>query len=268
MKLSFTTLGCPAWDLDTIIARVREWKFDGVDFRGYRGEHDIWKQPEFGAGAAATAARFRAAGIAVPCFSSSIRLLVPADKREPFRAEAGEYARLCAAFGTPFVRVFGGHLKDVGASDPEAAARTAAEFLDELAALAPRVTFLVETHDDWVAGRELRRIMERVTAPNAGVVWDIHHPYRLADEPLEATWAAIGRWVRYVHVKDSTGDRTRHTLCLPGRGTIPIAGAVRVLHEGGYDGFLALEWEKRWHPELPEPEEAFPLFIHLMEGLR
>ena len=34
MKISFMTLGCPGWDLDTICARGREYGFDGVDFRG------------------------------------------------------------------------------------------------------------------------------------------------------------------------------------------------------------------------------------------
>lgn len=200
----------------------------------------------------------------MPCFSSSIRLLVPAEKKGPFREEAREYARLCALFGTPFVRVFGGHLKDINSASRPDAARAAAAFLDELAGLAPGVTFLVETHDDWIAGGELRELMELVTAKNTGVIWDIHHPFRLKDEPPAATWAAIGRWVRYVHVKDSTGNAAGHTLCLPGQGTIPIAAAVRVLRDGGYDGWLALEWEKRRRPELPEPEEAFPLFIRLM----
>ena len=35
MKIAFMTLGCPNWDLDTIITRGREYGFDGVDFRGY-----------------------------------------------------------------------------------------------------------------------------------------------------------------------------------------------------------------------------------------
>ena len=34
MKISFTTLGCPDWDLDTICRRGREYGYEGVDFRG------------------------------------------------------------------------------------------------------------------------------------------------------------------------------------------------------------------------------------------
>ena len=39
MKLSFCTLGCPDWDLDTIAARGRDLGFDGVELRGVAGEH-------------------------------------------------------------------------------------------------------------------------------------------------------------------------------------------------------------------------------------
>ena len=42
MKLAFTTLGCPDWDLDTIISKAAEFGFDGVDFRGCRGE--MWEK--------------------------------------------------------------------------------------------------------------------------------------------------------------------------------------------------------------------------------
>ena len=55
MKISFTTLGCPEWDLQTIIARAREYGYDGVDFRGLGAEMDIWKLPEFSSQADQTA---------------------------------------------------------------------------------------------------------------------------------------------------------------------------------------------------------------------
>ncbi len=47
MKLAFTTLGCPNWDLDTIISKAVKYGYDGVDFRGYLGEMDIYKLPLF-----------------------------------------------------------------------------------------------------------------------------------------------------------------------------------------------------------------------------
>ena len=46
-------------------------------------------------------------------------------------------------------------------------------------------------------------------------------------------------------------------LCLPGQGDIPLKGIVELLQANGYDGFLSLEWEKRWHPALPSMADAY-----------
>lgn len=39
---------------------------------------------------------------------------------------------------------------------------------------------------------------------------------------------------------------------------------LRLLNAGGYDGFVSVEWEKKWHPEIAEPEVAFPQHIHVL----
>jgi hypothetical protein len=36
---------------------------------------------------------------------------------------------------------------------------------------------------------------------------------------------------------------------------------MQLLKNEGYDGYYSFEWEKKWHPYLPEPEVAFPHFI-------
>lgn len=37
----------------------------------------------------------------------------------------------------------------------------------------------------------------------------------------------------------------------------PLKEAIDALKTGGYAGYYSLEWEKMWHPEIPEPELAF-----------
>ena len=85
-----------------------------------------------------------------------------------------------------------------------------------------------------------------------------------------ATWEAIGPWVKYTHVKDSRLDPAHpdgYQLCLTGAGDLPLPEIIRVLQAGGYDGWLTLEWEKKWHPELEAPEVAFPGYVKYMRGL-
>ena len=52
------------------------------------------------------------------------------------------------------------------------------------------------------------------------------------------------------------------------RLTGPDPGLVRqmlgLLAAGGYQGWISVEWEKRWHPEIEEPEVALPQHLDLL----
>ena len=48
---------------------------------------------------------------------------------------------------------------------------------------------------------------------------------------------------------------------------LPLKAVVKRLQMDGYTGFYSFEWEKRWHPELPEPERALPQYVDFMRTL-
>jgi len=268
MKLSFTTLGCPDWDLDTIITRAVEYGFDGVDFRGCAGEMDIWKLPEFSRGLAETAARVKDAGLEVPCMSSSGRLLVDTDEdRTKSLDNLTHFVEIGAALGAKSVRVFGGYNAERSFDE---ALKEAAGVLDEMAGEAAKfgAAVLVETHDDWIATDKLSALLDAAAEPNVGAIWDINHPFRRADEQPGQSWANFGKHVKYVHVKDTrmTADG-KAGPCLMGEGEVPVAEVVGLLRREGYDGWLAYEWEKKWHLDIEEPEIAFPRYVTYMREL-
>ena len=85
-KISFMTLGCPEWDIDTICARGQEYGFDGIDFRGYLGTIDLSTLPEFTTSAAGTIQKIKDAGLEVSGVStnnviSSVHRLLPNGQR-------------------------------------------------------------------------------------------------------------------------------------------------------------------------------------------
>jgi sugar phosphate isomerase/epimerase len=266
VKLGFTTLGCPDWDMGQIVAAAAECGYDGVDFRGYGQEMAVYRLAEFTTDAAATARRFADAGVEVCGFSSGARLFDPdRARREAHLEEVRAYADLCAAFGAPRIRVFGGRLEGTG---PAEAIEVAAETAAAMAAAAGGATVTVETHDDWTDSHLLADLFGRIDAANVDICWDVHHPFREHGETPAETWANIGRWVGYTHVKDGVAtEGGKHTYTLPGEGDVPLAEAVAVLSGGGYDGYLTLEWEKRWRPEIPGPEEAFPAYATYLRGV-
>lgn len=266
MKLAFTTLGCPRWDMATIISHAVEYGFDAIDFRGYLGDMAVYNMPLFTSQAAATARRISDAGLHVSCFSTSARVAAqPAEAVE----EVQRYLPLCRAFGVGMLRVFGGA---IGAVPRDQARDGAVRALQTLAPLAEQagVTLVVETHDDWVRCRDLAAVIEQANSPRVAVLWDVHHPCRMVEEQPAQTWAALGKWIRNTHWKDSrlVNPATReYQLCLTGQGDIPLAAIYNVLKAGGYDGYLTLEWEKMWHPQIEEPETAFPQFAQFMRKL-
>jgi len=39
---------------------------------------------------------------------------------------------------------------------------------------------------------------------------------------------------------------------------VPVRQMLGVLKAAGYRRWISVEWEKRWHPEIDEPEVALP----------
>lgn len=267
MKLSFTTLGCPKWDLQTICANAKAYGFDGIDFRGVQDDLDVTTLPQFRSGISATRKMIADAGLEVSGLSTSISICNP-EKRRDNLEEAKRTIASALDLSCANVRVFGGG--DLTTTSREDAARIGRESLREILKVdgAQFLNWLVETHDNWSSSNDMLLLLDGMDHPSVGVLWDIGHPPRSHGEQPADTYAALGRRVKYTHVKDALKDPTHpHAASdgwryvLPGEGEIPLTEAVAALRKGGYDGYLTFEHEKRWHQDLPEPEIAFPEFV-------
>jgi len=269
MKLAFTTLGCLDWNLDQIISAAKEYGYQGIDFRGYTDELNIYKLPEFSTDVEATKAKIKDAGLEVSCFSSSIRLIAPDEEtRVAFLNESIEYAKLANIFGAKYIRIFGGTWLD---NSREEAIAVAIKNMNVLlkATEESGVVFAIETHDEWVDTSTIKEFLETIDNPRVKVVWDVNHPYRGGETP-EKTYENIGKWVAYTHWKDSKyapeTDRG-YEECIPGSGNLPLKRFYELLERANYDGWQTLEWERKWHPELEPPEVAFPAFVKSMQEI-
>jgi sugar phosphate isomerase/epimerase len=169
--------------------------------------------------------------------------------------------------------VFGGALPDP-AQDDGRAGRTrlaaAAWVLEAAAPVAERlgVSIGVETHDSFSAAAVVAELLALVDAPSVGAVWDSHHPYRMGELPPEI-YASLGSRLLLAQVKDARRAPERADgwqLVLLGEGEVPVREMLAVLAAGGYDGWLSVEWEKRWHPEIEPPEVALPQHLKLLDS--
>jgi len=204
-------------------------------------------------------------GLKLACVSSSAELHKkdPAERAKTL-ADAKRFIDLASALGAPFVRVFGN--KFDGPKD-EVIARVIAG-LQELGGYSgPRnVTVLIESHGDFVDSATLKDVLTRANSQNVGLLWDAHHTFADGHESPEQTVQHLGKWIRHTHLKDSVVDGKDRRYVLPGQGDVPLERQVLALRKLGYKGHYCFEWEKVWHPDIPDPEVAFPEYVKVVDG--
>jgi sugar phosphate isomerase/epimerase len=258
--VAFSTLAFPATTLATAVSLGRSWGYDGVELRLIDGE---LIDPRMPADARAAVKRTAAgAGLPIVAVDSSIRLT--GDDPGP---ELRSFLELASDWESPLVRVFGGPLPDDPQQRQEALA-TAARVLDYAVPVAERlgVAIGVETHDAFSSAALVGQLLAMVESPSVGAVWDSHHPHRVGERPAQVQAELAGR-VLLAQVKDARRAPERADgwqLVLLGAGEVPVRDMLAVLAAGGYDGWISVEWEKRWHPEIEEPEVALPQHLELL----
>ena len=116
------------------------------------------------------------------------------------------------------------------------------------------VTICLETHDAFCRGEEVSGVLRQIDSPYVKAVWNVHHPYRMG-EAVEDTWHFIGARLAHVHMKDAQ-RREDGSWELMGEGEVPCREILDLIAARGYNGFICAQWEKKWHPEIDEPEIA------------
>ena len=71
----------------------------------------------------------------------------------------------------------------------------------------------------------------------------------------------LGSTIRHTHIKDLRRNNGAWEHVLPGEGTFPLREQLDALQKMSYDRFVSFEWEKKWHPEIPDAAVALPHFV-------
>ncbi len=263
MKLAFSTLGCPGWSFEEIFATAKDLGMNGIEIRGIGGELFAPKaKPFLPEHMDATRQKLTLSGMSIPMLTSGAVLGI-ADQAQAGVEEAKAYIDLAHALGASFVRVMITPVPHPTDDGDIAVALTAYETLCRYG-MEKGVTPLIETNGPLASSVAMKEFMEGVSSDNKGVLWDIHHPFRYFNERPDETYANIGAYVRYLHVKDSAMTNGTLQYRMMGYGDVPILDTLVVLSKNGYDGFVSLEWVKRWCPDLQEPGIVFSHFTSYM----
>jgi sugar phosphate isomerase/epimerase len=253
----FSTLGCPEFSLEAVLALAAKHRIPLVEVRALAGTVDLAAHFAAHYGTPARlAAQLADAGVRIVALDASPRLMGGADAERDPLDEIVALAPWAEALGVRWLRVFDGG-RALATSELEAAAATLRWWRDLRAAHRWQVDLMVETHDSLLTAASISRF--RAALPETAILWDAHHTWRKGGEDPVATWRAIRSGVVHVHVKDSVGQPSaRHpfTYVLPGDGEFPVSPLLAALRADRFGGPVSLEWEKRWHPYLPSLDAA------------
>ena len=263
MKLAFSTLGCPDFDWPDICSMAKDFGFNGIEVRGLGQEIFSAKgQPFSESNLPDTLEKLKAQHLTISCLSSGCSLKW-ADKAAENHAEIEEYIRLAEKLDTRYIRILAD--EDVypkGEVDDSVVC-------DALRRLAPAaeqhgIMLLVETNGVYADTLRLQKLLTEVSSDNVAALWDIHHPYRVMGELPETTVQNLGAYIQYVHAKDSVMADSKVAYRFMGEGDLPICDMMNALRSINYDGYISLEWVKRWMPELSDAGVVFPHFMNYM----
>jgi sugar phosphate isomerase/epimerase len=268
--IAFSTLGCPNWSWKTILENADTLGYAALELRGIAGEMDLPKVPEFiGTRLAEAKKDLAALGLYVSDLGASSRMHEKDPKvREAQFDEGRRFIDLAQALGVKYVRMFGDRIPE-GEPKEEVMKRVVEGFQTMADYGKPAgVTVLIESHGDFTKSPDLEHILTRVNSPNFQLLWDAHHSFVAGKEQPADTFARIGKWARHTHLKDSkpgaSGKPGDRRYVLVGTGEVPVREQVKVMAAAGYKGLYCFEWEKKWHPEIEEPEVAFPHYAKTM----
>ncbi|MCL4195858.1 MAG: sugar phosphate isomerase/epimerase [Phycisphaerales bacterium] len=255
--LSFSTVACPGWSIERVIAAAGEYGYQGVELR------------TFGAGSTQLASdpalsdpdkirhQFERAGVKMSCLATSAALHYRSRKEAAAAlSSAKSFVEMAAALGCPRIRTFG-YMIYPGEMPPAALRRIAGRYL-ELAEYAEEsgVEIVIENAGSFARSRELWNLTNYVDHPLVGVCWNVAYAATVGERPgLSVT--TLNSRIRYAKVKDTeVGQGTGY--CALGEGTVEVERFVELMRGIGYEGWICFEWDKLWLPALAEPEETLP----------
>lgn len=267
MKLCFSTLGCTEWSLEEILAVARKYEIEALEIRGIDGEMDNRKIEVLKDENTNQTTALWAQHHVTPWVLGTSCAFHTLEKYQAAMNEGKAAIDIAARLSIPYIRVFGNNL--VGESEEERRECMArvSQGIGELCSYASNtnVSVLLEVHGDYNKIETLDPVVKPLANhPHFGIIWDIAHTsaYREEWPQFYQTFRSL---IRHVHIKDRLIDRP--VLTLPGEGELPILPIVRTMLNDGYSGCFSLEWEKKWHPELPAFREALACFVSLMKQI-
>jgi sugar phosphate isomerase/epimerase len=263
--ITFSTLACPQWQIQTVIEKAAGFGYDGIEWRGGSEGH---VQPDMSAPRKAfvrqSCSDAGLISLAVTAYTSFVSH--SARERQANVDKLRRYADLAAELDAKYVRTFLGVLPQSTNLDSSIYKRIS-DCLNVVSAHADRigVKIAIEPHDDFILSTDVAPVFNR-SHPALRFIWDIGNAFAAGEYPGEG-FDVLKHHLAYVQIKDGKGRDPNWRLCPLGEGDVPLHHAFGLLLATNYRGAFSVEWEYAWHPELDPPEIALPAALRTVKKL-
>ncbi|MCF8323470.1 MAG: sugar phosphate isomerase/epimerase [Leadbetterella sp.] len=269
-KLCFNTLACPDWSLKEVFVNAQKYGYKAVEIRGIKGDVDILNSPEFALRKISDIRKMSEDfGVKILNLNSSVVLHeYESEKRNKNLDTAKKYIDLAQELGCPFIRVFPD--KFPKEKSKEFALDTIKSNYETLIdyCKGSKVKVLLDAHGDLVWSEDLLKMVQGFDKKHIGLIWDFFNMHLITKESPQKMYETLKNYIEIVQIKDGFfKPNNTYEYTLTGKGEVPIAEILSIIESEKYKGFISFEWEKRWHPELPNPEIALPHFVNYIKSI-
>lgn len=277
MKLAGHTMGTPEYTLPEAIKLFANIGLDGIEIivqtDGYKpaialdaGEKEIENVKKLADNA----------GLEIACLTPYLNLFNNVDEeiRQNECEQLKRVVRMAKMLNAPSIRVYGGRFVTGEEDDGNQKLHQLVRSMRECGDYAARydVKLCLENHFGTMTttARRTAEIVNLIDNPNVGILYDqANIAFFPAEEYEEAIELQKGK-IYHIHVKDlvyrngatplicsevshiNEEDRTVRSR-IPGEGILNWPQILKELKGTGYDGWLSLEYERRWQTiDLPE----------------
>lgn len=261
MKAAFSSIAFPGWTLERIAEYAGRLEYDGVELRSFGfGSTDLPCDPALSS-PAKIERMFERAGTSVCCVATGASFDRPVkppivglafgDYEQPVR-EARRIVDLASSIEAPLVRVYG--FKMHGRESRKAAVRRIAKRLamvvDHCRNRGVRV--VLENGGSFETAEQMAELIEQANVDNLlGAAYSVAVGEQRGED-IGRALDVLGDRLLAVKVRDHVDGQP----CPAGQGQLDVTGALETLARRGFGGWVVFEYDRLWHPELPDAEEA------------
>ena len=195
----------------------------------------------------------------------------------------------CEYFGAKYIRIYGGNLVAGDTFKLEERRNKLIQSMRFLGDAASKkgVTLVIENHFNTMAvsAKDSAALIKDIDHPAVRILYDQANLTFTENEPNEVAIPLQQEYVAYMHVKDlvfkegvaftssnvarpEESERNVFTRIV-GDGVVPWPQILRSVKDRGYDGWLSLEYERRWHPDdIPDASIGMKKSIDYLRSIK